>query len=507
MQMKLSYKIFLTFLLTFLTIVVLMVVIMQFYAYRNFTEYVLKIEILRHNELVTLLGEEYQRNNGWESLRNNNRRWWHILRPRPFTSDSTKPPPLPSGFATYTPPPPPPPPPPDERNRERERGPRRRPPEEHLLRDGRKRGPPPPFRIEHRLTLFDAQKQPVVGAFVSTEDNTLREITVGDNIVGWLGLKKEERLSQPLDIAFIKQQSQAFYTIGGLMLALAAIVAFILSRHLLAPVQQLTKGTQALTSRNFHTRINVHTADELGQLAADFNVMAQTLEKYENMRQQWVSDISHELRTPLSILQGEIEALQDGVRDLNQKTLDSLHSEVLHLSQIVNDLHDLSLAETGTLHFEREPVNPLHVLRETIRKFQNRFVQQHITLVDDLGDIQNITLMGDKNRLAQLFSNLLENTLRYTDPPGTLKIWKISTKTHVSLNFEDTKPGVPEGSLARLFDRLYRVDPSRNRTKGSSGLGLAICKNIVETHGGKIKAANAPSGGLRIEIVFPLKKI
>ena len=317
-----------------------------------------------------------------------------------------------------------------------------------MLRDGRgRKPPPPPFRIEHRFTLFDTDKKPVVGAAVTAENHTLKEITLEGNTVGWLGLKKEDRLSQPLDIAFIKQQSQAFYTIGGLMLVLAAIVAFVLSRHLLAPVQQLTKGTQALTSRNFHTRINVNTADELGQLAADFNVMAQTLEKYENMRQQWVSDISHELRTPLSILQGEIEALQDGVRELNQKTLDSLHSEVLHLSQIVNDLHDLSLAETGTLHFEREPVNPLHVLQETIRKFQNRFAQQHITLVDDLGDIQNITLMGDKNRLAQLFSNLLENTLRYTDSPGTLRIGQISTETHVSLNFEDTKPGVPEESL------------------------------------------------------------
>ncbi len=506
--MKLSYKIFLTFLLTFLTIVVLMVVIMQFYAYRNFSEYVHKMEILRQNELIPLLSEEYQRNQGWESLRNNNRRWGHILRPRPFTSDSTEPPPLPSGFATYTPPPPPPPPPPDERNWEREHHPRRRPPEERLLRDGRGRKPPPtPFRIEHRFTLFDTDKKPVVGEAVTAENHTLKEITLDGNTVGWLGLKKEDRLSQPLDIAFIKQQSQAFYTIGGLMLVLAAIVAFVLSRHLLAPVQQLTKGTQALTSRNFHTRINVNTADELGQLAADFNVMAQTLEKYENMRQQWVSDISHELRTPLSILQGEIEALQDGVRELNKKTLDSLHSEVLHLSQIVNDLHDLSLAETGTLHFEREPINPLYVLQETIRKFQNRFAQQHITLVDDLGDIQNITLMGDKNRLAQLFSNLLENTLRYTDSPGTLRIGQISTGTHVSLNFEDTKPGVPEESLSRLFDRLYRVEPSRNRAKGSSGLGLAICKSIVETHGGTIKAVNAPNGGLRIEIVFPLRQI
>ncbi|MCP4353417.1 MAG: HAMP domain-containing protein [Desulfobacterales bacterium] len=288
------------------------------------------------------------------------------------------------------------------------------------------------------------------------------------------------------------------------VLILAAVVSFILSKHVLTPIRKLAAGTRALTSLEFGTRIDVGAGDELGQLASDFNVMAKTLKRYEKMRKQWISDISHELRTPLSILRGEIEAMQDGVREITEETLDSLHSETLYLNKIVDDLHQLSLAETEALHFKHEPVNPARVLKETIRLFQHRLNSQQLTIQDNLmwAD-QNITVLGDADRLTQVFSNLIENTLRYADTPGTLKIWDYQTETGLSLNFEDSGPGVPEESLERLFDRLYRVDKSRSRAKGGSGLGLAICKNIVETQGGEIRAANAPSGGLRIEIVFP----
>jgi two-component system sensor histidine kinase BaeS len=122
---------------------------------------------------------------------------------------------------------------------------------------------------------------------------------------------------------------------------------FLLSRHLLRPIKKLADGTQALTARQFKTRIDVHTKDELGQLASGFNIMAQTLERYEQTQKQWLSDIAHELRTPLSILQGEIEAIQDGVREVNRKMFDSLHAEVLHVTKIVNDLHELSMADSG----------------------------------------------------------------------------------------------------------------------------------------------------------------
>ena len=113
------------------------------------------------------------------------------------------------------------------------------------------------------------------------------------------------------------------------------------------------------------SRIEVESKDELGQLAADFNTMAQTLENYERMRRQWISDIAHELRTPLSILRGEIEALKDGVREANRDTLNSLFAETRHLSKIVDDLHELSLADTGALSIKKVPIDPAAILKKT----------------------------------------------------------------------------------------------------------------------------------------------
>ena len=528
MRVNLSFKFFIAFLATALAIVVIMVVAMQFYARRNFSDYIHKVEAIRLSELSPILSREFQNSNGWERLRENPQQWRKLLRPSASAAYADHPPAIPPGFESSLKAPPfsPPPPPPrdsrgeDQRDRGRrfsedaglqDRPDRRPPPDEQEddrrpPRDDRDRNPEqPPLGIEHRLALFDEQKAPVVGRAESTEDHTLQEIVVDGKTVGWLGLRNEKNPSDPLGLAFLKQQAQAFYIVGALMLALAAVVAFLLSRHLLAPVQQLIKGTRSLTSRKFDTRINVTTTDELGQLAEDFNRMAQTLQQYEQLRQQWISDIAHELRTPLSILRGEIEALQDGIREASSQRLESLHAEVVHMSKIVSNLHDLSLAESAALNIKREPVNLVRAVRACLKKFQSRFDERGIALVDELGDTETITIPGDKDRLTQVFSNILENTLRYTDCPGSLTLRQLCTAGEVLLQFADTVPGVPTESLGRLFDRLYRVDPSRSREHGGSGLGLSICKTIIEAHNGTIKARQAATGGLLIEIMLPFQ--
>jgi len=323
--------------------------------------------------------------------------------------------------------------------------------------------------------------------------------------VGWLGIRRLEHLSHPLDVEFAQRQVRAFYFLGGSVLLLAIFVSYFLSRHLLAPIKKLMEGTRAIASRQFDTRIEVRSGDELGRLAADFNQMAQAMEKYEQLRQQWISDISHELRTPLSILRAEIEALQDGIRQPNRDTLDSLHGEVLHLGKIVNDLHEISLADAGKLSIKQEPVNPVQVLKETVRGFQTRFAAQGIAVMEELAEEQEPFLIaGDADRLRQIFGNILENTWRYATSPGVLQVWQELKDDRLSLNFLDSGPGVAEESLGRLFDRLYRVDRSRSRKQGGSGLGLAICKSLVEAMQGEITARNSHVGGLWLEILFPL---
>ncbi|MEI7638647.1 MAG: ATP-binding protein [Syntrophus sp. (in: bacteria)] len=497
MRIKLSAKFFFAFLVTSLTIVALMVVIMQIYADRAFSAYVHKMEIFRLDDLTVVLSEEYRENNGWERLKNNRRHWQHVLRPHVSAADKDTPPHRPNHL---------PPLPPQAGNREPvDRNPPPgiggdHPPDE----DWGRKELGPPWAIEHRLTLFDAGKQFIVGASFSPEDDhTLREITIDGVMVGWLGMRNEKGLSQSHDIAFIKGQAMALYTIGAISLLLAATMAFLLSRHLLAPVQQLIDGARALTSRDFSARIEVRTGDELGRLAEDFNKMFAQLEHYELMRRQWISDISHELRTPLSILRGEIEAMQDGIRPIDGIALASLHAESLRLGKLVDSLHDLSMADSGMLHMNRLPLQPDVLLRNILKKYLGRLAQRHITIIDELGELP-LTIMADEEWLSRIFCNLLENTVRYTESPGVLKVRQERLKAMLIISFEDSGPGVPEASLSRLFDRLYRVDPSRSRDLGGAGLGLAICRQIVQAHDGEIKASRAPTGGLLIEIALLL---
>ena len=483
MKFKLSYKILVAFTLTSIMVVVLMVGLMRFYVARNFAEYVNQSMLERFSDFADALAAEYQKHQGWQTLKDNPGRWEEILQ----SSVSSK--------NLYKPGGPPP------------------PPEIEIKGSGsRAQGKPPPMprvfihKLARKLALFDTAKQHVAGgrAGISYDRFTLQAIIVDDKIVAWLGLHKREPLANPLAVGFLKQQSQLLYIIGGGILLLAAIVAFPLARHLLTPVHKLTAGTQALALRHFNTRIEVESNDELGQLAADFNTMAQTLEKYERLRQQWISDIAHELRTPLSILRGEIEAFKDGVREVNHDTLDSLYSEARHLSKIVNDLHELSLADAGALSIKTERVDPVAVLKETLAHFKPRFAEKQIRIEINLESKRPITAMGDADRLQQLFSNLLENTLRYTDVPGILTIGQEHTPECLKLILEDSGPGVPDDSLEHLFERLYRVDRSRSRSQGGSGLGLSICKSIVNALGGEIRAVNGELGGLRIEIELPL---
>jgi two-component system sensor histidine kinase BaeS len=484
MKSKLSYKIFGVFTLMSVMVVVLMVGIMRYFVTRNFTDYVSKAALERYSDFADALAAEYQQRGGWQVLKNSPQRWEQILRASLPLRDSV-------GRSTDTALPP------DIKSGQRVaasgestpgRIPRRMP------------------RTARRLVLFDAEKQPIVGAGAqdSSADYALQEISVDGRTVGWLGLHKRQNLSNPLVVVFLKQQYEAFYIIGGVILLLAAVAAFFLSEHLLAPIRKLTAGTQQLASRRFDTRIAVASRDELGQLAADFNTMAQALENDEHMRQQWISDIAHELRTPLAILGGEVEALKDGIRKVSPDTLDSLHAEVRHLSKIVNDLHELSLADAGMLSIKKEPVDCVQVLNETLRLFKLRLEQKRLAVESSLQNQPPVTIEGDSDRLQQLFSNLIENSLRYADSPGTLRIGYERSDKRLLLFFEDSGPGVPEASLAKLFDRLYRVDKSRSRMQGGSGLGLSICKSIVAALGGKIRAANAAGGGLRIEIELPL---
>jgi two-component system sensor histidine kinase BaeS len=310
--------------------------------------------------------------------------------------------------------------------------------------------------------------------------------------------------SHPLELAFLEEQTRAICLAGFCVFALAGLISFFLSKHFLAPIKKLTQAARELSSLNFGTQIDVRTSDELGQLANTFNSMAQALEKNEILRKQWTSDVAHELRTPLAVLRGEIEAMQDGVREISSERLGSLHDETDRIGKLVDDLHLLFVADSKNLVQQKHPVKPLAILRDVIGTFETRLTQAGIQLEAHSIEDQSAVITGDEDRLRQLFANLIENTIRYTNSPGVLRINHYCSLQKLTLVFEDSPPGVPSEALDRVFDRLYRVDKSRSWALGGSGLGLSICKEIVSGHGGAIRAANSSLGGLLISIEFQL---
>ena len=291
---RLFVKFLLVLLGVSLAVVVLMVITMQFFVYRNFSDYVVQQELDGLDGLTAAFSAEFLKKNAWEDFRDDPR-YWHEVMIRYASRDGMHRPPPTGAFNGQI--------------------------------------PPPLSPLARRLSLFDADKRIVFGNPDKT-GQVFRPIMEGERIIGWLGLKKEDYRMTPADISFLKQQSRAFYLIGAVVLIMAVGVSILFSRHLTDPVRRIAQATRAVRNRQFDRLIQVTTKDELGRLAEDFNTMVRTLKRYETMRRQWLSDIAHELRTPLAVLRGEIEALQDGIRTVDASTVDSLHGEVMALQSV-----------------------------------------------------------------------------------------------------------------------------------------------------------------------------
>ena len=457
MPIKLSYKLFGAFFLI-LAIVVGAMFFSRYLFFRNFSQYIQQEELKELEALVPELQSAYQEHGNWDSVAQNREYWRREL---------------------------------------------------HIGPPDQKALPPPPRGgdnndTEPRVLLTDAQGRPIIGRPGPGDHVQLVAIQVGGRTVGWLGLRKWEPFKSGPPAALVKVHTQQLSILGGAVIALTAFIAFLFSRHLLKPIQRLARGTRELADRNFTVRIAPTTRDELGQLADNFNAMAATLETYETTRRQWLTDISHELRTPLAVLRGEIEALQDGVRRPSPGNLASLHDEILRISKLVEDLHLLSLADSEQLHLKKQWISPEIILEKTLASYRTRFNQHDIAVDMELVGLKGIRIKGDPIRLEQVVTNIFENSCKYVSSPGVFNIIGKADDRAVSLTFEDSGPGVPEASLPRLFDRLYRVDPSRSRDSGGSGLGLSICRHIIENHGGRIWAEKGTLGGLLIRLDLPL---
>lgn len=354
-----------------------------------------------------------------------------------------------------------------------------------------------------RLALLDADGQTVAGN-PSRDPKAIRQpIVVDGKQVGWLSMLPFEHVLAPNEKRFFEDQRKMWTTIGIASVLVAASLAWLLSRALLRRVRLLASATHRLAAGDFASRVAPGPDDELGHLGQDFNRMADTLEKTEQTRRAFMADISHELRTPLAVLRAELEAMQDGIRPMEASSVTTLQGEVRQLGKLVDDLYDLALTQSGKLAYRHETLDLHALVSATAEGFRGRFDDAGLRL-SLTGAGEHVTVRGDERRLQQLFANLLENALRYTDAGGQVVVDIHASEGMARVAIDDTTPGVGDDKRGKLFERFFRVDASRNRASGGSGLGLAICHSIALAHDGTIHAEASPLGGLRIVVALPV---
>lgn len=484
MKVSLKYKIFLCILILLFASIGSMVLLLQESFDRTFLQYVNEYEREAQKNLIANLGDLYHQNEDWDFLRGNQSLWNRLVVSN-FARAKQE-----SGLDT------------DQDIAELLKG---------LPEEGEQR---PMSKGERRfyrsnVALLDASRKLVIGRPIASEEEEVTEfkvITDKRDIVGYLAARPLARILETPDIEFSNQQIRGLYIVAIGTALLTFFLSIPLARYLVSRINKIADGTRELTSGNYGVRIPSAADDELGELSSDFNVLARTLEENEKARCQWIADISHELRTPLTILRGEIEAIQDKVRQLTPQSLDNLHSEVLNLDRLVKDLYELSMSDIGALSYHKQRLDILDILDQSVSIYRDDFRQKNIRLEMNWDRNEPIYVHADRSRISQLFTNLLTNSLRYTEEDGVLEIRAIEKPGFVEIQFNDSEPAVSEEDMPRLFDRLYRVESSRSRVTGGTGLGLAICRNIVEAHQGTITAGPSPYHGLQIKIEIPLAK-
>lgn len=285
----------------------------------------------------------------------------------------------------------------------------------------------------------------------------------------------------------------------------AIIAGVLVSRTLASPMSNLEEAAVDIGQGDLNTRVEPHGSQEMVAVALAFNDMAAQLEQAESLRQSLLADVAHELRHPLHVLQGNLQAMQDGVYPMNDEEITRLIAQTRHLTVMVNDLHVLAQAEARQLPLQIQEVDIAGLVKEVTAVYQplaaTRDIELHVQLLGTMPPAVEI----DRARIRQAVQNLLENALRHTPDGGQIRISVQQQDGRLLIEVSDNGEGIAPDQLPLVFDRLYRGDPSRQRIGESTGLGLAISKAIVEAHGGTI-AAGSPGvdQGSTFAITLPL---
>ncbi|GAB4576382.1 MAG: ATP-binding protein [Anaerolineae bacterium] len=311
-------------------------------------------------------------------------------------------------------------------------------------------------------------------------------------------------LEEELNASFRESVARAMWLAGLMAIAAAAGASLFLSLRIVEPIRALGAASQRIAGGHYEERLPIPGEDELGDLTRSFNAMAAALAETETMRQQLLADVSHELKTPLSSIKGYMEGLQDGVIAPTPDTFQLIYREADRLQRLVHDLQELSRAEADQLQLSFSAVDACELARSATEWLRPQFEDRTITLTLALPEAP-LPIRADFDRARQVVLNLLGNALQYTPEGGqvTLRLWQEGPMAHFAIS--DTGIGLAAEDLERIFQRFYRVDKSRARSSGGSGIGLTIARHIAQAHGGELWAESpGPGKGSTFHLTLPL---
>ncbi len=359
----------------------------------------------------------------------------------------------------------------------------------------------------------------LVGAFVLASTAELVVPTtfqrhlahMGPQMSNMMGLP-QPGVEQNLFVNFRAAVTEALGTAAVAATLMALLASVFISRQVIAPVQEMTSASQRIAEGRYDERVRVtgniprHEQDELGQLALSFNQMAAQLERTESMRRQLIGDVTHELRTPLTTIKGYMEGLMDGVLPADEETYSQIYREADRLQRLVNDLQELSQVEAGAYQIHPKTTTIKVLVDAAVSRLERQYQEKGVTLTTRLApDLPPVTV--DEDRIGQVLLNLLGNALQYTPTGGSVTVTAEKQPGEVQVSIADTGIGIPPEHLPHVFTRFYRVDKSRARAAGGSGIGLTIARHLVEAHGGRIWVESRGAGqGSRFVFTLPLTK-
>jgi len=284
-------------------------------------------------------------------------------------------------------------------------------------------------------------------------------------------------------------------------LGLAFLLSYLLTRRVLKPLVQMSEASRQIAAGNFSARVEAVRGDEIGELGQAFNRMSDSLEKLEQLRKSMVSDVAHELRTPLTNLRGYLEGLSDGVIAPDKETFEMLQQENLRLVSLVEDLGQLARADAARAYLDRRPIDLPACIGEMLNLYRMQIDAKQLQVSTRFVD-EASTVVADRDKLLQAVRNLLDNCLKYTPVGGRVTITGARTTDAVRVAFVNDGPGIPAAEVPFVFERFFRAEYSRSRDAGGAGIGLAIVKQLIEAHGGRV-GAESMSGETRIWFELP----